>query len=278
MEELENNVALAMSVKQLQNADIPKYQRDTIPSTVARLTLAMLNNELIPPIMVLYKPSLNGGMSYEEALSLDDERLDDLVFTVIDGKHRRLAAIDAGLPIGAYCSPYNMDDGEETQTFIRMQYGQKVNSNHLIAIDTSKAENRWTVKLATEKGSPMFGRIYLGRGRRTPEQINAVNFTQLVTRKIISPDELWPFAEFFAKVFWGNKVYSGGFKGCAYLWKYLQNTSFDLSNGGHCSALKQFNWSDEDNVMAAKMNSNEAARAFGDRLIKVWKEYEKSAK
>lgn len=278
MKELEQNVAFTMSTKQLQNADIPDYQRDTVSATVARLTVAMLNNELIPPIMVFYKPEKNGGVPYHEALNYGDERLDDLIFTIIDGKHRRLAAINAGLPIGAYCSPYKMKEDEETQTFIKMQYGQRVNSNHLIAIDQSKPENRWTVKLATDKGSPLLGKIYLGKGRKSTDLINASNFTQLVTRKIITAEELWPFAMFYAKLFLGKKIYSGGFKGCAYLWKYLQGEGFDLNNREHCGAFKSFDWNSEENVFASKLNSNEASLAFGQRLIKVWKDYKKSVK
>ena len=104
-----------------------------------------------------------------------------------------------------------------------------------------------------------------------------MNFTQLVSRKMVAPDELWDFSEFYAKVFSGNKIYSGGFKGCALLWKYLQNTCFDLSNPEHIAALKRFDWTDEDNLYASKLNSNEDSRQFGARLIKVWTDYEKEA-
>ena len=275
MKWLEQNVSMAMSLRQLEIADIPDYQRDVIPSNVARLAQAMINRELIPPLIVLYKPEKNNGLSYEDAMDLGDSRLDDLVFTIIDGKNRRAAALEVGMPIGAYVIPHRLSREQEVQMFIRLQWGQHVNSNHLIAIDDKKPENIEVVRLATEENSPLYGKIYLGRGKKSMDKINAVAFTQLVVRKILTPEQIRPFAEFYAKVFYGEKVYAGSFKACAYFWKYLQTTKFDLGNSQHRQALKAFDWKDPDNAMAAKLNSNMAAEAFAQRLIKVWTDYER---
>ena len=174
---------------QIRNIKIPDYQREPIPAHVKRIREAILKGEVIPPIILAYSPDDNGGLSFVEFKAMihskgGEEQARNMVFRVVDGVQRVSAAQPVSQPLVGLVLP-PMTDEEERQTFLALQKGRRVNSDHIIAVEASDPTNKIITEMNTDENSPLKGCIYFGKGTRNPEQIHATAFKQLLHRKII---------------------------------------------------------------------------------------------
>lgn len=261
---------------QIRNIKIPDYQREPIPAHVKRIREAILKGEVIPPIILAYSPDDNGGLSFVEFKTMihskgGEEQARNMVFRVVDGVQRVSAAQPVSQPLVGLVLP-PMTDEEERQTFLALQKGRRVNSDHIIAVEASDPTNKIITEMNTDENSPLKGCIYFGKGTRNPEQIHATAFKQLLHRKIIeTPEQLKPFGEFFKKVFFGQKTYAGGFKACADLWRRLKKGGkFDLKNAEHVAVFRKISWDDPEVRMLAATNSPANVTQLSDILYTTW--------
>lgn len=273
---LKQSHTLVLTPKMLSALDTPEYQRDQVAPQVKSLKESMLRGNIIPPILLVYRPGDNGGVSFQEmvmALNEDKKKaLANFKYTIIDGFQRYSAANLIKYPLQAVILP-ELSKKDELTTFCNFQKGRRVNSNHLIAINQEIEENRIVRELATSEDSPLKGCIYLGKGNIIKGQLNASAFVELVRTKILTPSQLKPFAKFYRKLFYPNKLYSGGFKSVAKLYIALvQGGTFNLDNEEHCKVFTSFDWENPAIHPLTHCNGAAGYQPLVDMLVQRWKE------
>lgn len=261
--------------KMVVNIEVPPYQREPIPVHVKRIREALLSGEIIPPIILAYHPEKNNGMDFEtmkeRVRNLDWSVIDNLKFTVIDGLQRVTAARPIGFPICAVILP-PMSEKEERSIFLALQKGRRVHSDHIISVECDTPVNKIINEMGHDDNSVLKGCIYYGKGVRNPEQLHATAFAELIKRKSLkSIEHLKPFGEFYRKVFYGKKTYSGGFKSCAELWERLMESGkFDVSKPEHCNVWSEVDWDSDDIKNLATKNSPGTITQLADILYNLW--------
>ena len=261
--------------KMVVNIDVPTYQREPIPAHVKRIREALLNGEIIPPIILAYHPEQNNGMDFEtmkeHIRKMDWSVIDNVRYTVIDGLQRVTAARPIGFPICAVILP-PMTDKAERAIFLALQKGRRVHSDHIISVECDTPVNKIINEMGHDANSPLKGCIYYGKGVRNPEQLHATAFAELIKRKSLkSIEHLKPFGEFYKKVFYGRKTYSGGFKSCAELWERLTaRGKFDINKPEHCNVWSEVDWDSDDIKNLATKNSPGTIAQLADILYSYW--------
>ena len=143
----------------------------------------------------------------------------------------------------------------------------------MIAAFEEKSEEAWKYILAAEHHDvTICGLLDLSR-RFIPTSLNASAFVELVRTKILTPSQLKPFAKFYRKLFYPNKLYSGGFKSVAKLYIALvQGGTFNLDNEEHCKVFTSFDWENPAIHPLTHCKGAAGYQPLVDMLVQRWKE------